>query len=312
MTGQPAPTTHTLDAEAEAVITARAAIPAADLVEMRGKYAICGERFAPAVPDDVAVRDLAVPVPGGDEVAVRTYAPAGMTVTDGLLVWAHGGGWITGSAAGFDGTAAALATSSATRALSIDYSLAPENPFPRALEEVRAVLDWVGSAEGAQAIGHDPARVVVGGDSAGGNLVTVAARTCSVALAGQVLAYPVTDRRMERASYAGPSPVLSAEAMATCWKLYLGDAADHTPHPDFSPVDGELAGLPPTLLVLAGLDILHDDGLAYADALRAADVAVEVADHADLPHGFLEWSAAVSRSREAHERIGAFIRSHVS
>jgi acetyl esterase len=310
VSAQPAPIAATLDPQAAVVVAARAAIPATNLAEMRLKYETAGKRFAPPVPPTMSVRDLEVRLPVAGSASVRSYVPASAQITDGLLVWAHGGGWITGSAAGFDGTAAALATHSATRTLSIDYSLAPENPFPRALDEVRAVIEWVQTAEATDALGHNAARVVVGGDSVGGNLITIAASRSArtMPLAGQVLVYPVTDRRMTPCDR--PSPVLTAEAMATCWKLYLGDAA-RAPHPDFSPLHADLAGLPPTLLVLAGLDILYDDGVAYGLALQAADVPTEVATYPDLPHGFLEWARLVQRSRHAHARIGEFVRARV-
>ncbi|MEU1548375.1 alpha/beta hydrolase [Nocardia sp. NPDC005745] len=311
MPAQPAPI-EVLDPEAAIVIAARAAIPAADLSEMRLKYETVGRRFAPEVPPDMSVRDIEIEFRDTGSVSVRSYLPAGAPVTEGLLVWAHGGGWIIGSAAGFDGTAAALAAHSGTRTLSIDYSLAPENPFPCALDEVRAVIDWVRTAEASDMLGHDPARVVVGGDSAGGNLITVAAAQASgaVPLAGQVLAYPVTDCRVSTASDT-PSPALTAEALTTCWQLYLGDT-ERAPHPDFSPIHGDLAGLPPTLLVLAGLDILYDTGVIYGQALRAAGVPTEIVTYSDLPHVFLEWAREVRRSRHAHALIGDFVRARVA
>lgn len=301
-----------LDPEAAAVVAERAAIPAAELAELRVKYGIAGQRFAAPVPPDVSVRTVEIPCRGA-VVAARSYLPAGARVTDGLLVWAHGGGWIGGSAMGFERTAAQLAVHSGTRTLSIDYSLAPENPFPRSLHEVRAVMDWVRTAQASDLLGHDPARVVVGGDSAGGNLIAAAARTAAgpLPLAGQVLAYPVTTRAVA-ARDGVDSPMLSAEAMATSWRLYLGDDEPATPHPDFSPIHGDLAGLPQTLLVLAGLDILHDDGVDFGQALRRAGVSTELIAYPDLPHGFLEWTGRVRRSREAHARIGNFVRARVA
>lgn len=302
-----------LHPEAAAVVAERAAMQATNLAEMRVKYAIAGQRFAAPVPPDVSVSTVEIPCRGG-AVAARCYLPTGGLVTDGLLVWAHGGGWIVGSAAGFERTAAQLAVNSHTRTLSIDYSLAPENPFPRGLDEVRAVVDWVRSAEAATLLGHHPARIVVGGDSAGGNLIAVAAAGAAVGpppLAGQVLAYPVTTRAVP-AQDGVNSPMLSAEALATSWRLYLGDDGPATPQRDFSPIHGDLAGLPPTLLVLAGLDILHDDGAGYGRALQEAGVSTEVIAYPDLPHGFLEWTGRVRPSREAHARIGDFVRGRVA
>ncbi|MGQ4601311.1 alpha/beta hydrolase fold domain-containing protein [Nocardia sp. R6R-6] len=308
MDNHPATSATGLDPQARAVIDARARIPADGLPGIRAKYLLCAERFGPRIPVSTAVTELVVE---SAAASVRHYVPAGGH-TGGLLVWAHGGGWIAGSAAGFDGTAAALATHSRTPVVSIDYALAPENPFPRALQQVRDVLAWTRGRAGAQVLGHDPGRVVAGGDSAGANLITVAARdSAEHALAGQVLVYPVTDRRMTRPSYGGPSPILSKDALETCWQLYLGQSPD-ADGPEISPIDADLAGLPSTLIALAGFDVLHDDGVAYANALRTAGVEVETHTYPRLPHGFLDWAGTVAHSRAAQARVGRFVRAAVT
>lgn len=309
---QPEPDTDVMDPDAEAVVAARAKLPAANLEQLRLKYITAGRLFAPPVPAGMATLDIDIDVQPCGSVKARLYTPADLRST-GLLVWAHGGGWIAGSVAGFGGTAAALATASQTRTLSIDYSLAPEAPFPRAVDEVRAVVDWVQTLDAATALGHHFKRVVVGGDSAGGNLVSVVAASVPrhVPLAGQVLVYPVTTRTIGASISDVYSPTLTAEALSTCWRLYLGDA-EPTPHQDFSPLHQDLSGLPSTLIVLAGLDILRLDGMKYGNALGAAGVSTEVATYSALPHGFLEWSDKVPASRRAIARIGDFVLSCTS
>ncbi|AQA04621.1 hypothetical protein BVC93_21825 [Mycobacterium sp. MS1601] len=301
-----------MDPDAEAVVAARAKMPAANLEQLRLKYATAGRLFAPPVPARMTTDDIHIDMQSRGFVRARLYTPADVS-TAGLLVWAHGGGWISGSVAGFDGTAAALATASHTRTLSIDYSLAPEAPFPRAVDEVRAVIDWTQTTAGTTALGHRLDRVVVGGDSAGGNLVTLAAASASgpMPLAGQVLAYPVTNHSVPDVTPNVYSPTLTAEALSTCWRLYLGNAETAAPQL-FSPLHQELSRLPPTLIVLAGLDILHRDGVSYGNALNASGVSTRLATYPTMPHGFLEWADKVRASRHALAHIGKFVLSRAT
>ncbi len=165
------------------------------------------------------------------------------------MVWLHGGGWVYGDLDGIDRVCRSLANAACAPVLSVDYRLAPEHPFPAGLQDVRAAVAWA-RGEGAERLGHDPGRVAVGGDSAGGNLAAVAALGARedglAALRAQLLVYPVTDAAMATESYRrwAQGPMLTAESMSRAWEAYLdgGDGAD----PDASPLRApDLAGARP-------------------------------------------------------------------
>ena len=262
-----------------------------------------------AAPEPVAsVRDTAVPAPGGP-VPVRVYRPAGHEPA-GTFVWLHGGGWVVGSPALCDDQARALANASACVVASVDYRLAPEHPFPDGLEDCLAVVRWA-AAEGA---GPAPARLVVGGDSAGGNLaaaVTLLAREAGApAIDLQVLVHPALDRDAETPSGRrfAEGYGLTADAMRAFWDRYARATAD----PLVSPLRAAtLEGLPPALVVTAGCDILRDEGEEYARRLGDAGVPVTLRRYEGMMHGFLAHAGVVNGARAAFDDIGAAIRSHL-
>jgi acetyl esterase len=253
------------------------------------------------------VRDLAIPGPAGD-IPVRMYRPEGEGPLP-VLVWLHGGGWAVGTLDTFDTTLRALANASGALALSVDYRLAPEHPFPAAVDDALAAVRWASAC--AAELGGDPARIAVGGDSAGGNLATVAARHLrgEVDLRLQVLVYPVTDGGVNTPSYREFSERfgLTAATMQRYWDLYIdgGDAMD----PDASPLRADdLAGMAPAFVLLADHDVLRDEGRAYAAALEEAGVPVDLRTQQGTIHGFLRWLAATDVAREAVDAIGAALR----
>lgn len=257
------------------------------------------------------------PVASWEEVVIdgrvpaRAYRPLRPVVRAGCLLWLHGGGWVMGDLDGFDHVGRALANACGHVVVSVDYRLAPEHPFPAAVDDARAAVIWA-TGHGARQLDFDPKRVVVGGDSAGGTLAAVAARHHADTLAGQALVYPAVDAAMATDSYArfADGPMLRADEMASCFEAYLG-GADPT-HPDVSPLLAEsLAGLPPAMVVLAGFDPLHDDGAAYAAALRAAGVEVELALFDDMVHGFLRWGGAVDCAQTAIRTLGGWTRQRI-
>jgi acetyl esterase len=281
-----------LDPAIAAMAPAAAAVPPLHLIspaEARQRVA-AGYALCAAGPSLAAVEDVSLA-----GVGARIYRPwrdLGRT-----LVWFHGGGWVTGDLDYSDELCRFLARDADCTVVSVDYRLAPEHPFPAALDDARAALTRVAEKAGGP--------MAVGGDSAGGNLAaacTLHARdTGGPPLAFQILVYPALDHEFTRPSYlrmANGFP-MGAAAMQWFWDHYVPDET-HRGRPDVSPLRAaDLSGLPPAHLVVAGHDPLHDEGIAYAESLRAAGVPVTVADYPSLVHGFFRLTGAVPAARAA-------------
>lgn len=200
-----------------------------------------------------------------------------------VVLFLHGGGWVVCSNDTHQPLAVAIARAAGAAVVMVDYRLAPEHPFPAAVDDARAGLAWVRSHGAAH--GLDPARIVVAGDSAGGNLAAIVAAHAPD-LAGQWLIYPVCDHpdAARYPSYAENDSGfgLSTAAMAWYWAQYAADGPDARPM-----LRQDLAGLPPALIQTAQHDVLRDEGEAYAARLTAAGVAVTCTRHAGMAHGFL-------------------------
>ncbi len=260
-----------------------------------------------------AVRDLEVPG-GAGPLPARHYAPA--EVTPGphpLLVFLHGGGFVIGDLETHDVTCRLLCKHAGCHVLAVDYRLAPEHPWPAPVEDAVAALRWA-LEEGAEQLGADRERVAVGGDSAGGNLATIA---CQV-LAGeggptafaQLLFYPTTD-----AGHTGGSADLFAEGFFLTrsqmdWfaEQYLGTEFD-ADDPRISPIKGQLEGQPPAIVITAGFDPLRDEGEDYAHALRAAGVPVLLRRFPGLIHGFANMTGAAHVARDAVVEVAGSLRA---
>lgn len=248
--------------------------------------------------DDVrATEDRTVPV-GGDEVGVRVYHPhADAPGRDGArpgVVFLHGGGFVFCDIESHDGFCRRIAKHTGAVVVSVDYRRAPEHRAPVAAQDAYAATCW--TAEHAAELGIDATRIVVAGDSAGGNLAAVVAlmardRT-GPALAGQVLLYPVIEPDFDSPSYReyAEGHFNTRAAMQWYWTQYLGGDPATTPLPEpveyVVPSRADLAGLPPAVVVTAGRDPLSSEGEAYARALRAAGTAVRHRHYPDLFHGF--------------------------
>lgn len=258
------------------------------------------------------VEDRVVPGPGGVGIPVRIYRPA-----DGgrlpVLVYFHGGGWVIGSLDTHDGSCRMLANRSGCAIVSVDYRLAPEHRFPAAADDCLAATRWV--AANAAAIGCDPARIAVGGDSAGGNLAAVVAlRTRDEggpALVHQLLVYPVTDANLDTASYRENAEgyFLTREGMRWFWQHYA-PAAEARAHPHASPLRAsDLRGLPPATVITAEYDPLRDEGEAYAARLREAGVATRLTRYDGVIHGFFGMHGLVDQAGLAVEEAAAALRA---
>ncbi|MEU3456935.1 alpha/beta hydrolase [Micromonospora sp. NPDC006766] len=255
------------------------------------------------------VRDTHLPGPGGP-LPVRIHRPAG----DGplpTLVYFFGGGWTLGSVDTADGICRRLANATPCQTVTVGYRLAPEHRFPAAVDDCHAALRWL--AGHAEEFRIDPARLAVGGDSAGGNLaaaVTLLARADEgPRLAAQLLVYPNTDQR------PGPGPADDEDALlfnrhSVAWyrRHYLADPADAA-HPLASPLLAEeLSGLPPALVITAEHDPLRDEGERYAARLREAGVPTEATRYDGMIHGFFAMPGVFDAGRRAQEQAAAFLR----
>ena len=225
-------------------------------------------------PDVAKVEDRSIPGVGPD-IPVRIYTSSGNGPFP-ALGWFHGGGWVVGDLDTADGTARHLAVGTGCVVVSVDYRLAPEAKFPAAADDCYAATRWI--AQNAAGINVDPARIAVGGDSAGGNLAAVVSLMAKdrggPPLVFQLLVYPVTARDFGTGSYRQNSDgyLLTKDGMEWYWNQYVRSEADAA-NPYAAPlVAKDLTGLPPALIVTAEFDPLRDEGEANGQRLQAAGV----------------------------------------
>ncbi|MSQ71548.1 MAG: alpha/beta hydrolase [Betaproteobacteria bacterium] len=271
----------------------------------------------PLQPPPVAVadlRDTEFPGGAGQATGARIYRPLGSTPDELLpaIVYFHGGGWVYGDLDSHDAACRALANQSRAAVLSIAYRLAPEHKFPAAFDDAVAAVHW--AARESAALGIDRDRLVVAGDSAGGNLAAAAALALrgdsEVTLAMQLLFYPALDHRMDTPSHAAFARgyLLERESLLWCRDHYLrgaDDIADWRASPLLAP---DHRGLPATYIITAGFDPLRDDGAAYAERLSAAEVTVTYECFEGLVHGFLTMGGVLAATNHAFYRAGQALR----
>ncbi|MEV6924368.1 alpha/beta hydrolase [Dactylosporangium sp. NPDC051485] len=242
--------------------------------------------------------------PGG-KLVVRVYRPSAEPDLP-VLVYFYGGGWVLGTVDTADGIARNLANAAGCIVAVPGYRLAPEHPFPAAIEDCWAATEWVFA--NAAALGADPGRIAVGGDSAGGNiaaaLTLMAAEAGQPALAGQLLVYPNTDqteRAGEDESMRGSDDPYLFNHHSVAWyrSHYLSDP-DDVYNPLVSPILAEtLAGLPPALVITAEYDPLRDQGERYAARLAHDGVPVVVTRYEGMIHGFFAMSGSLEAGKVA-------------
>ena len=265
-----------------------------------------------APPEAIArAEDRSIPGPAG-ELPVRVYTPDGLAPFPALL-WLHGGGWVAGNLDTHDAGCRQIANEAGCVVVSVDYRLAPEHKFPAAAEDCYAATLWV--AANAASISADPARLAVGGDSAGGNL---AAAVCLMArdrggapVVFQLLVYPITDYSYDTESYRANAQgyLLTKERMEFYWDAYLGSPAEGC-HPYASPLRApDLRGLPPALVITAEFDPLRDEGEAYAARLTEAGVAARVSRWDGMIHAFFSMGAVIEETRLVRSEAARALRS---
>lgn len=254
-----------------------------------------------------SVKDLTVPGPAGG-IPCRLYLPGGGTGYP-LFVYLHGGGWVLGNLDSADNISRFLCKHVICSVLSVDYRLAPEHPFPAAVEDSLAAVEWAGTH--AMELGGDSRRMLVGGDSAGGTLSAVAAQMSrhngESTLAGQVLFYAATNAvNLNTPSYVEfDGPAYNLPRQDVDWFL-----EQYTPEPwerrdaRVSPLLAEdLRGLPPALVVTAEFDVLRDEGEDYARRMQAAGVKVKLMRCNGMVHGFVSTIGLIKRATMYMEQV---------
>ena len=300
----------TIDPAAQAVLdilTAPGVPPLDELPPAEARQAYDGLAAFAGEPVPVArTQDL-----DADGVPVRLYWPEG--AADGplpVLLWIHGGGMVMGSLDGYDPVVRSVCAATGCLVVSVDYRLAPENPFPAQVDDTLAVARWLRASIADH--GGDPDRMVVAGDSAGGTLSAVLGHQLHGVFRLQVLLYPMTDLTMSQPSIDenAERDLLTRNACEYFRSQYVGDHADYK-DPLASPLfadDVQLAGAPPALVITAELDPLRDEGEAYATRLREAGVPVEHVRFDGMIHAFFVFGAMIPAAREALDLVADAVR----
>nr|WP_254612853.1 alpha/beta hydrolase [Brevibacillus sp. HB1.1] len=247
----------------------------------------------PAVEVELAplakVEDKLIPAGADAEINIRMYTPEGQGPFP-LFVYYHGGGWVIGDLETVDASCRMLAHLSGRIVVSVDYRLAPEHKFPVPVADSYAALKWV--SENASSINGSASDLVVGGDSAGGNLSTVLSLLAKdqngPAIKAQVLIYPVTDMRFDSPSYMEFQEGFGLNRDLMLWfsNHYINHEYDKG-NPYVAPLSArDLSNLPPAIVITAECDVLRDEGIAYAERLKNAGVKVEAVCEKGLVHGY--------------------------
>ncbi len=293
----------------DTVFNAASGTPAPDVAQLRAAAEEAPRRLGGRTEQLASVRDVDVPGRAGS-IPLRIYKPQ----SDALLPWllyAHGGGWVTGSLDSHDKLCRVLANRLPAVIVAVGYRCAPEHVYPAALDDVEAAWQWTRAHAGNVAAGG--ARFGVAGDSSGGNLV--AALTLRLRAAGepqpdlQLLLYPALDSTCSRASYRNFSTGfnLSAAQMAWYWDLYRAGSAQNAP--ELSPLAAaSLAGLATAVIAVAENDVLRDDAIDYARRVADDGVAVRLVRCEGMIHGFLRWTGAVPAAVRWVDEIAAASR----
>jgi acetyl esterase len=303
-----------VDPQIQTLLDLGAALPPLQTLSVAAARAQFAARDVPGLrkPEVASVVNRDMQGPAGS-LALRIYTPLGEGPFP-LIVFFHGSGFVLCSLDTHDGMCRNLCAGTGCVVVSVDYRLAPEAKFPAAPDDCLAATRW--AVANAAALDADPGRVLVAGDSAGGNLAAVTALRIrdegGPKLLGQLLIYPVTDY------YDSGTPSMTENAegygltrvgMIWFWNHYLSDPS-HAANPHVSPLRAnDLSGLPPALVVTAEYDPLRDEAEYYADRLRRAGVPTSMKRWDGMNHGFFFWPGVVDRSGAAMDEACAWVRS---
>jgi acetyl esterase len=291
--------------QVEAILAraARSPLPAYHTVSPFVARRIYRDTRAALAPAAQAVSEARLIV--GDGVALRSYRPNGIALEEVLpaLVFFHGGGWTIGDIDTHDSLCRQLANGARCAVFSVEYRLAPEYPFPAAVDDCIAATSWV--ARNAAALGINPGMIAVGGDSAGGNLaavITLHARDHGgPALAFQLLIYPATDQRCGFPSHKanGEGYLLTREAIDFFRGCYLPRPEDWRDWRASPLLAKDVSRLPPAHVITAGFDPLRDEGRAYAERLVAEGTPATYKEYEDMVHGFILFGGVLDTANAA-------------
>jgi len=263
------------------------------------------------------VQDISIPVGNGRAVPVRLYSVGKSAEPQPVFLYLHGGGWIGGSVETHDHVARQLAVASGILIASMDYPLAPEDPFPEAPRQCVEVVRWL-NAHG-NSVGADGNRIAIGGDSAGANISMgslLALRDSGESLVRYgVLVYgsytTVHDLPSHRTLGDGRFG-LTHTSLGYYWNHYLGANAGHRRNPMAAPLEGAMHGLPPLFLIAAGLDPVRDETRQLAARLVLAGQTIRYQEYAGLVHGFMHYYGQVPAAAEAIATIGEVLRRELA
>ncbi len=309
-----------LDPEVQAIVDAgKAANPNPPPISQvpvelfRAGYVMIGQTQATQGIACDQVEDIEIPGPAGP-IPARTYAPTGSSdaVLPGLI-YIHGGGFTIGNLDSHDSLCRQLSNSAGVRVIALDYRLAPEHKYPAAIEDCLAASEWIFNQ--AADLKLDPARIAMGGDSAGGNLTAVLcnhfASEGGPQVKFQLLIYPATDRTVETPSrqQLQKGVTLDVDTLAYFDNCYLGGLDVNIADPRLSPaLAADHSKVPPAHIITAEYDPLRDEGKAYADLLNAAGVSASYQCYDGMMHNFIMQTGVVSRAHQAVEDISAVLK----
>lgn len=305
----------TLDPQVQAFLDQLAALEGPHMSELPLEDARALYRGLAQMADikDVAigkVENRTIPGPAG-EIPIRIYAPVAPARTLPGVIFFHGGGFVIGDLETHDALCRFITQQSGAKVVAVDYRLAPEHPYPAAVEDALAASRWI--EKNAADLGIDPNRLATAGDSAGGNLATVVAQQglkSGPKIAYQLLMYPVVQMAEETASRAafGEGYLLDAASLTWFERCYVPQGTD-VRDPRLSPLYAEdVSGLAPAYIITADYDVLRDEGRAYARKLEAAGVDVTYVNYDGMIHGFCHMAGIIDIGRKSMDAACAALK----
>lgn len=302
-----------LDPELAQAVAQMPPIDNSDVAQSRQGIVMMQQFMPPVDATGVSIEDCMIVGADGDDLPIRIYQPAAADRPAPAMVFYHWGGFMLGNLDTEHARCVMIARDAGCVVVSVDYRLAPEHPFPAGVEDCYAGLLW--TIRNATELGIDPARVAVGGTSAGGGLaaaVSLMARDRQQPkLAFQFMGFPVTDDRMETDSIKAftDTPNWTYPATVIMWNHYLGETRSDQTSPYAAPMRADdLRDLPPAYIWTGEFDPLRDEGIAYALRLMAAGVPIELHNFAGTFHGFDQTPGAVIARRSQREQVAASVR----